>query len=475
VVQAISSWKRRSPGGAAALPADGPQPSEEIAGAWRAYEAALAARGLVDLDDLVGLAVALLEAHPELGEALRARWPYLSIDEYQDIDALQARLVRALTRPDGDVCAIGDPDQAIYSFRGADVGSFLRFQQDFPAARVVRLRRNYRSGRSIVGAALQVIAPSPTLGARELVATLADARRIAILEAPTERAEAELVVHSIERLIGGSTFFSMDSGRVRAGEQEADLSFSDIAVLYRTEAQSDALREALARSGMPFQRRSHRGICEGAAAEAIARALRRSPSERPVVEQLREAAAALREEVARPAEGGGEAEAAQQAQAQALTEADVDAAVEILLPLARRCGADRGRFLLELGAEVEVDAWDPRADRISLLTLHASKGLEFRAVFLVGCEDGLLPLRIARDEDPDAAEERRLFYVGMTRARERLTLTWARERLRRGQVIRTELSPFAREIGEALLERREAEAQRRAPEKSPAVKQLKLF
>ncbi|HSN98405.1 MAG TPA: UvrD-helicase domain-containing protein, partial [Candidatus Nanopelagicales bacterium] len=166
MLQAISGWKRRSPRGPAALPEGGPEPSEEIARAWQAYEAAMAARGLLDLDDLVGLAAALVEAHPEVGEALRSRYRYVSIDEYQDIDAQQYRLARFLVGDAGDVCAIGDPDQAIYGFRGADVGFFFRFQQDFPAARVVRLRQSYRSSRAIVDAALSVIAPSPTLGAR---------------------------------------------------------------------------------------------------------------------------------------------------------------------------------------------------------------------------------------------------------------------------------------------------------------------
>ncbi|EYF07712.1 UvrD-helicase domain-containing protein [Chondromyces apiculatus] len=479
LLQAISSWKRRSPLGPAALSAAGPQPSEEIARAWRAHDAALAARGLVDLDDLVGLAVAVLEAYPEVQEAWRSRHRYVSIDEYQDIDAQQYRLVQALVPETGNVCAIGDPDQAIYSFRGADVGFFFRFQQDFPEARVVRLIRNYRSTRAIVDAALQVIAPSPTLGVRALVATFEDARRLTLHEAPTERAEAEFVVHTVERLLGGSTFFSRDSRRVAAGEEDTDLSFSDVAVLYRTEAQAEALREAFARSGMPFQRRSHRGLVERPAAEAIARAMRQAAqtegAEGPVLDQLRAATAQLRAEAPPPTAAVPDPDAATSPPSLPPT-LDLDGAAEILVPLARACGDDLRRFLLELGTELEVDAWDPRAERVSLLTLHASKGLEFRVVFLVGCEDGLLPLRIARDEDPDVSEERRLFYVGMTRARERLYLSWARERLRRGQVTKSEPSPFLREVEEALLERHRNEPKPKKVEApAPDKRQLKLF
>src|SRR5262249_23773239 len=153
--------------------------------------------------------------------------------------------------------AIGDPDQAIYGFRGADVGFFMRFRDDYPAAKLCRITRNYRSSRAIVDGALQVIAPSPTLGERVIVPLAEGPSRIAVHEARSERAEAEFVVHTIERMIGGSAFFSMDSGRVASSEGEADHAFSDFAVLYRTDAQADAIAEALTRSGMPFQRRSH--------------------------------------------------------------------------------------------------------------------------------------------------------------------------------------------------------------------------
>ncbi|WP_437820130.1 UvrD-helicase domain-containing protein [Sorangium sp. So ce1078] len=469
----------RSPEGA---PAAGGEPSGEIDRhvdrAWKVYEDELAARGLVDLDDLIGHAVLLLEEQAEALAAARARARYLSIDEYQDIDERQYRLVRALVPPGGNVCAIGDPDQAIYGFRGADVGFFFRFQQDFPSARVVRLKRNYRSSRPIVEAALQVIAPSPTLGARELVPSAGGVELVAVHESPTEAAEAERVVHTIERMLGGSTFFSMDSGRVASPALGGEYSFSDFAVLYRTEAQSEPLREAFARSGMPFQRRSERRVAERAASEALARALAGAPPG-PLAARLKVAATRLREEVAQPGpdgappEGAGAEGAAGGAR---LGEADVDAALELLLPLAERCGGDLDRFLIELAVCTEIDAWDPRADRISLLTLHAAKGLEFRVVFLVGCEDGLLPLRFpGREQETDIAEERRLFYVGMTRARERLFLTRAMQRARHGKVVETEVSPFVREVEERLLLRSgpSPEAQKKA--RAGAERQMKLF
>jgi DNA helicase-2/ATP-dependent DNA helicase PcrA len=450
----------------------------EPARAAAAYEEGLRARGLVDFDGLVDLAVSLLERQPAVAAAYQRRHRFLSIDEYQDIDERQYRLVRLLAS-DGNVCAIGDPDQAIYGFRGADVGFFFRFQEEWPSAAVVRIRRNYRSTRTILDASLQVIAPAGTIGERRIVPLHEDASRVTLHEAASERAEAEYVVHQIERMIGGSAFFSLDSGRVDGPEHGADLGFSDFAVLYRTEAQSEPLVEALARSGMPFQKRSHRRLAERAAIGAIARLLRERPSSRAVVEQLKDAGARLREEVALPAGEDGVTPG----------EAEIDAAVELLTRPAERAGRDLARFLSELFVDAEVDALpaplarsperragrdaslDARADRISLLTLHAAKGLEFPVVFVVGCEDGLLPLRFAPGDDVDLDEERRLFYVGMTRARQRLLLTHARTRRRRGRAEPASPSPFLRDIEERLLER-----QRAAPAAGgQRARQLTLF
>jgi DNA helicase II / ATP-dependent DNA helicase PcrA len=458
--------------------------------AFAAYEEGLAAGARWDFDDLVTLAVRLLDARPDVLAELRLRYRYVAIDEYQDIDERQYQLARLLVGGDtgaGNLCAIGDPDQAIYGFRGADVGFFLRFREAFPEARVARLTRNYRSTSAIVEAALAVIAPAPTLGERRLVARAAGGGRVALGEGATARGEADLVAQTIERMMGGASFFALDSGRITAATAGGDHAFSDFAVLYRSEAQSHALAEALARSGMPFQRRSHRRLGERAAVTALAEALCASRPSRPLDARLREAAARLREEVARASPPSpllpGEAAArglpragedSQGEAREAIEEADVDAALELLAPLAARSDHDLAQFLSELSISAEVDAWDPRADRITLLTLHASKGLEFRVVILVGCEDGILPLRFGGDEDEAALiEERRLFYVGMTRARERLFFTWARERRRGGEVARTELSPFVRAIPAPLLERAEPLLAR--AKLSPARRQLKLF
>ncbi|MFL6227031.1 MAG: UvrD-helicase domain-containing protein [Actinomycetes bacterium] len=427
------------------------EPSE-IAGPLARYEAAMRKLDLVDLDDLLALPVTLLAGDPALAARYQERFGFVAVDEYQDVDELQYRLLRLLTTPEADLCVIGDPDQAIYGFRGADVGFFLRFAEDFPAATTVRLTRNYRSSPAIVAGALQVIAPSTLVAGRELAAMagLDAPTRITIHQAASDLAEAEFVVATVDRLLGGASFLSLDSGRADGGADHG-LSFADVAVLYRTDAQAGPLAEALGRAGMPFQKRSHDRLLDRPAVRGLVRALR-SPA----------------------APAGGRSLAARLAAAAAGSGGDAAEALELLAPLAERCGDDLDRFLAELALGDEVDTWDPRADRMSLLTLHAAKGLEFPVVFLVGCEDGLLPLRFGPEPSPtETAEERRLFFVGMTRARSHLFLSHARRRAWRGSVREAEPSPFLADLQAALVDHAQAPA-RRHP-RPPAGDQLSLL
>lgn len=400
------------------------------------YEEALRTRSLVDFDDLLLLPLRLLAADPSLRDELRQRWRWISIDEYQDIDPLQYRLVRLLVPAEANLCAVGDPDQSIYGFRGAEVGFFLRFRQDYPEARVVHLTRNYRSVPVIVEAALQAVAPGSLVQGRGLSAVQEAApERVVLHEAATAAAEAEHVVHTIERLLGGTSYFSLDSGRVDAGDG-LELSFSDIAVLYRTHGQAAPLVEALERSGIPFQQRSHRRLAE-------------HPGVPPLLEELQNPAAdvgtSVRERLTAALERVHERDPTATMAAQA---------ADLLAPLAERHDDDLEGFLAEVALESEVDTWDPRADRVSLLTLHAAKGLQFPIVFLTGCEDGLLPLRWGRSRASDIDEERRLLFVGMTRAGTRLYLSYARQRTIFGGMRAGGPSPFLNDVAEELMERR---------------------
>jgi len=383
---------------------------------------ALIERDLVDFDGLVELATAVLRDDPAAVAGLRARWPYVSVDEYQDIDPAQHELLRLIADPAG-LTAIGDPDQAIYGFRGADVGIFGRFAADFPGATTVELTRNYRSEPAIVTAAMAAIAPATLVPGRTAVAAReGSADAVTYDEAGDEHAEAAWIAATIDRLLGGASFHSLDSGRAD-GHEHGKLGLADIAVLYRTDAQAGPLAQALTRAGLPYQKRSHDRLA-------------RRPGVAEVVREVRLVSADLAgaADVARQVTAAVRALAAARGERDA-TVTDVRAAGELLLPLARRCGDDLERFLAEISVGAETDALDPRAEAVTLLTLHGAKGLEFDVVFLAGCERGLLPLRLpgaAPLTAEEAAEERRLLFVGMTRARERLLLSAAARRTRYG-------------------------------------------
>jgi DNA helicase II / ATP-dependent DNA helicase PcrA len=420
---------------------------EEFQASRAAFRAELARDGLLDVDELVARAVQLLRDHPDVVTVLRGRWPRISVDEYQDVDEPQYELLRQLAGAGDGLTVIGDPDQAIYGFRGADVGFFLRFGTDYPGARTVYLTRNYRSGPTVVSAAVQAIAPATLVPGRQLEAVRRPSRAMAVAvpgapvvvhEAPSELAEGTWIAAEIDRLIGGSSFHSLDSGRADSRQRHTALGLSDIAVLYRTDAQTPPLLQALNRAGLPAQKGSHDRLARRPGVRDLVRELQLSPPGDDVAGQLGAAVGRLTA-LTRGAES-----------------VDILTAGEVLAPLARRCGDDLEQFLTEISLGAEADAQDPRADAVTLLTLHAAKGLEFEVVFIAGCGHGLLPLRWPGDDpSADTSEERRLLFVGMTRARSRLLLSYAAPR---------GASPFLSAIDPALLSRAEA-AKRPAPDR----------
>ncbi|MBN1417801.1 MAG: UvrD-helicase domain-containing protein [Planctomycetes bacterium] len=358
----------------------------DLAAAAAAYDAALREGGALDFDDLIAKTVALLEARPDLLEAYRRRFRHVLVDEYQDVDALQRRWVRLLAGDGRGLCAIGDPDQAIYSFRGVNVRNFLRFAEDFPGAHRIELVENFRSSETIVSASDQVIARNRERIDRDHRAVRAGGVRIAIRDFASDRAEAKWIAGAIDRLLGGVSLYSIDSGRADGIDADEEYGPGEIAVLVRLNAQARAIEEALGETGVPFERIG----------------------------------------------GGGTS----------LPDADVAL---------------------------------PALDRVHLMTIHASKGLEFPVVFIAGCEDGLIPYR-REGEEPDLEEERRLFYVGMTRAARRLTLTRARRRFLFGKSVALPASPFVDAIAEELreIERAARKARRRETPESDE-EQLMLF
>ena len=398
------------------------------------YRALLRDRGWVDFTDLILVCVELLEAHTEYAEALQQRFRWIFVDEFQDIDRSQYHLLRLLVPSSGNLFVIGDPEQAIYGFRGADPRLFENFFHDYPGAVRITLRRNYRSTGTIVEGALSIMR-GPAAAGDEFVAVGARGEKIVIHRAPTDRAEAEFVASTIERLLGGATFFSLDSGRA-TGAEEYQFSFGDFAILFRTAQQAELVAEALSRLGIPHRVFTARPMSSHPAARRLLELLEEAAAQRDtpgVEEQVASLLQSLKEE--HPADDVGRI------------------AAHLQKMLAGGGSFDELRAALVLGTE--ADLWDPRADSVSMLTLHAAKGLEFAVVFIVGCEDGIIPLRFG-SSGPEAGidEERRLFFVGMTRAERLLLLSHAARRRWRGRVRPMVPSPFLQALRDGLVDLR---------------------
>lgn len=457
----------------------------ELINIYEIYQRALQDCQALDYDDLILKAVELLEGFPEILRQYRQRCRRISVDEYQDINFAQYRLLRLLTGPENNLCVIGDPDQAIYGFRGASREYFLRFQKDFPGAKSISLNRNYRSTRNILSASRQVIAQGSEKGEGDLWSEIVSKTRLEIYQAPTHKAEAEYVVHQIEKMVGGTSYFSLDSGRVDSEDELAGRSFSDFAVLYRLGAQSHFLKEAFQRSGIPFQTAGqvpfyerkeireilvylwllhnpdsffHRQMIQERAANTLSflGEFSGDSSDKPVaalIERIHEITATNRSAETASEEGEW---------------------IKKLVAKARPFENRLREFLEYTALQKETDEYDPRADRVALLTLHASKGLEFPVVFITGCEENLIPYR--REGKPfDLDEERRLFYVGMTRAQEKLILTHAKKRFLFGQMSQNPPSRFLNDIETALKEFKEMMAKKKVAKDKPDDRQLKLF
>lgn len=390
----------------------------------------------ISFDDLISLVVRLFNENSQILEDYRSQFRYVSIDEYQDIDENQYKLIRLLVPQYGNIFVIGDPNQSIYGFRGGNAKFFNNFSQDYPEAKIINLKNNYRSTNSIVEASNQMISSFNIKAVSNK-----PHQKIKIHTAPTDKAEAEFVASTIENLIGGHTFFSIDSERTQGDEY--NYSFSDFAILYRTSSQLPPIIEALKRSGMPFVKLSNDLLCEK---KFVREVLNKLTDDDSVYEQL----CNLKSEYMDKIE---------------------DYIFDYLTNLAKKYDDNKNGFIHEVSLLTESDTMDKRADRITLMTLHASKGLEFKAVFIVGLEDEILPLYRART-DEEIEEERRLLYVGMTRAEERLFLSRAKKRMVYGETKKLQISPFLAKIEQELLELSKFE---KVYEEKDNSEQLSLF
>lgn len=386
-------------------------------------------------DDLIQLSVKLLTENEDILNLYRNRFQYNFVDEYQDIDENQYKLIRLLVLENGNIFVIGDPNQAIYGFRGGDAKFFNNFTEDYPSTQIINLKNNYRSTNCVVDASNQMINSFNIISMYDK-----PHEKITIHTAPSDKAEAEFVASTIENLIGGHSFFSLDSQRSEG--QESNYSFSDFAILYRTSSQLPLIIEAVKRTGMPFVNLSNDLLCEK---KAIRSFLNNLKDDKSVSEQFEASYDKLAEET--------------------------DEYILNYLQNLAKIHNNKNEFIHEVSFLTEADTLDKRSDRITLMTLHSAKGLEFKCVFIVGLENDILPLYRAK-EPQEIEEERRLLYVGMTRAKERLFLSHALKRKWLGTYKNLQISPFLEKIKDDLLKLSKFE---KVYEEKDNSEQLSLF
>ena len=470
------------------------------------WERTLRDANAVDFDDLLVLPVRVLQQNPDRVTAYRERFRFLLVDEYQDTNRAQYEFVKLLAGADGNVLVVGDDDQSIYGWRGADIRNILDFERDFPSAAVVRLEDNYRSTPQVLDLANAVISANTGRRGKTLRATLPPGDAVTQVATLDERDEAEFVAEEITTLSSGA----------RA------LGYRDIAVLYRTNSQSRALEESLRKRAIPYRlvgavrfydRREIRDlmsylklIANPADDEAFLRAV--SVPRRGLGDATLETLATIAREAGRPmleiAADSARLASLRPAARQALADFSAlilrqrenakDSSVDELLRNvieeirfadhlkaegpegmerienvkeliagASETVADEGgelgltpldHFLQHASLITDVDRQNSNADAVTMMTLHNAKGLEFPAVFITGLEDGLFPLRRAQDTPDEMEEERRLFYVGITRAMRKLYLSHARSRRRNGETMQCIPSSFLQPIPPALVTQR---------------------
>jgi DNA helicase-2/ATP-dependent DNA helicase PcrA len=471
---------------------------QTVADVYDLYQRRLFGSNAVDFDDLLYLTVDVLERFPEALERWQKAFRYILVDEYQDTNHAQYRLLQLLAAKHRNLCAVGDPDQSIYAFRGADIRNILEFERDFGETRTIALEQNYRSTNTILRSANAVIAHNRERKEKNLWSELGDGEPVRVLEVEDEHAEARFVAAEIAALV------------------EFGYSGSEVAVFYRTNAQSRVLEDVLVRQGVAYQviggprfyeraeikdlmaylqvidnpydavslqriaNRPRRGIGDASLArlqthadamgislfEALEHAeeagisgapLRAVQGLRTLLQSLQAGALELEvsELLERTLERSGYLEALE-----AERTIEAQGRIENLQELVGVAGEYQANaeepnlssFLQELSLYSDQDAMRGEQSLVTLMTLHNAKGLEFRAVFMIGMEEGIFP-HARSIEEAGLEEERRLAYVGMTRAQERLTLTHASVRSLYGNRSYNLPSRFLDELPDAEVER----------------------
>ena len=506
-----------------------------VAAVYRNYQALLSLQNRCDYEDLIYRVVRRLESDPDTCATYRQRYDHILVDEYQDLNFGQDRLLRQLSPSGRKLFVIGDPDQSIYGFRGSDIRYFNRFLASYPGASITRLTRNYRSTQTILDAANQLISideadDSAHDDTTRVHSGIAGKKTVCILETRSDRAEAVAVGKRIERLIGGIAFHSLDFGNVDGINPRRSYGFSDFAIFYRTRAQGESIAEVIQKAGIPCQIASKElrlgavlliswlKVIEGVGSyidlERLVSGLGLRVN-RPTLDRFIEWAIQLRIDLAealyrveriplktiKTKDQTCLVDFSRQIQALGDLLKDHEIRHKLKLLFDRLPGVfidkhpevvEEYRQLIELAGDgaqgssdffdrvdlqADTDLYDERSQKVALMTMHAAKGLEFPVVFITGCEADLIPLKPKDGQFINMAEERRLFYVAMTRAKERLYLTYARKRRIFGRYRQRRPSPFIDDIERRLITHETPHRRTSTTKKAGAARQvqLKLF
>jgi len=470
----------------------------KIAATYRRYNEELRKNAALDFGDLIMLTVRLLQNSPEILKHYQGQFRFIMVDEYQDTNHSQYELVRMLAGGHKNICVVGDPDQSIYAWRGADISNILEFERDFEGARVIKLEQNYRSTRTILAASDKLIANNRGRKPKTLWTENPDGSKIRIFESKDDRGEAKMVADEIKRLAGKG------------------VKFSDIAIFYRTNAQSRSFEDELRIRGIPYVIFGGIRFYDRLEVKHVLAYLRLlvNPNDntsfkrvinvpargigKTTLEKIESLAASqglsiyetIKMNLSAAGLNGGTMKKVlgfvslldnlrelpqddlpklvtqvveKTNYVVSLMEENTDEAAdrvanvnELISAVAETCRqmqeATLADFLDQVSLISDIDKLQEGEQALPLMTLHLAKGLEFDNVFVVGLEEGLLPHSRALSEDSEMEEERRLLYVGMTRARKELYLTHARERMVRGSYTYNVTSRFLEEVPEKYTE-----------------------
>jgi len=465
------------------------------------YQKALKENDALDFDDLLSYPLEIFNKKPSLLKKYQKRWKYILVDEYQDTNRSQFKFLTELSKDNQNICVVGDDDQSIYGWRGAEVSNILDFEKSFSSCRVFTLDKNYRSTQQILDAATSVVSNNDRRESKNLIAANGSGDTLGLIETVDEQEEASAIISSIEK-------------EIKLNKR----TFSQFCVLYRTNAQSRALEESFIRQGIPYNIIGSVRFFERKEVKNVLAYLR-------LVVNLKDTIS-LRRIINFPARGIGAKtidKCVQQAQIDKIEFIDVlknpnkmdirgkqaDAlskfykiikkyhdlrnklsASELARSLVEDVGilsalknsndisskdryanvgellnsiedfsvrspkASLSQFLEDVSLQTDIDHWNDSENRCTLMTVHSSKGLEFPVVFIAGMDEGLFPLYNSLDNKEELEEERRLFYVALTRAQERVYILYATNRRRMGaEIINGMSSRFINELPENSTER----------------------